>query len=104
MGLEPRADLSLLLLGLRDVPREGGRELRIAGHRGRPAQLGQGLLLDRVDVGQVLGELRLDVVGHSGSSMSCRSPLQYPTSTRRAVRTSSGGRIRGIRTLTWTCL
>jgi hypothetical protein len=44
---------------------ERGGEPRVAGEVGRPTELGEGLLLDRVGVGEVLRELFVDrALGH----------------------------------------
>jgi hypothetical protein len=64
-ALELLAHQPLVLLGLAQVLGEDPAQLGVAGHaRGEP-ELGQRLLLDRVDVGQVLGQLLVErVVGH----------------------------------------
>jgi hypothetical protein len=54
---EPLAHEPFVLLGLGQVLAEGAGELGVTGDLGGGAQLSERLLLDRVRVGQVLGEL-----------------------------------------------
>jgi hypothetical protein len=55
-----------VLLGLDQVVGEDLRELRVTGDARRRAQLLERLLLDRVRVGEVLGELLVDVAIRHG--------------------------------------
>ena len=61
MRLEPGADEPLLVLGLDLMLGEQAAELGVAGDFGRAAQLRERLLLDGVRVGQVLGQLLVQV-------------------------------------------
>ena len=61
--LEPLADQALVLLGLRQVTDEGFGQRPVSGQRGRGLHLGQRLLLDRVDVGEVFVQLIVKCFG-----------------------------------------
>jgi hypothetical protein len=63
--LKPPLDEALLLLGFALVLRIHRVQLATAGDLRRPLELREGLDLDRVDVGQVLVELFVEVVGHT---------------------------------------
>jgi hypothetical protein len=58
---------SLLALRLDQVVAERARELRIARDLGGRSQLPERLLLDRMNVGQILGELFVEGVWHRSS-------------------------------------
>src|SRR5205823_13622434 len=61
---EPPAPQLLLALGLLEVLAEHARERRVARDIRRMAQLDEGLLLDRMEVGEVLRELFVEGLGH----------------------------------------
>src|SRR5581483_11238675 len=84
--------LSLLVLGLRQVLTKGRGELFVPGDARRPFQLGEGLDLDRVDVGQVLRQLLGDrAIAHLGLQEVECVDLSLPVSGPELSPPSSAG-------------
>ena len=96
MGHEPGATPALLALGLGEVVAEDLREHGIARDLGRAAELGERLLLDGVDVGEVLAELLFEraCVVHA-----LRLPAAHALKRCSGLEAVGGGKRVGVRPL-----